>query len=159
MDIVFTCDQCKQELSVEDSAAGVEIECPSCSNRLVVPGAAAAPAEALNPMASSAAARAEQPHFKVPTYDKPPPTAAIEKPLVPLEAAARHSDKQIRVKTLRHSDHVEVGKDLFDDHVTQFLQKVGEPNIISVLPITYTHLDMATRQWITDYGVLVVHRG
>lgn len=143
---------------MEEAAAGVEIECPSCSHRLVVPAAPPQP-ETLNPMASSAAARAEQPHFKVPTYDKAPPAAAIEKPLVPLEAAAKHSDKTIRVKTLRHSDHIEVGKDLFDDHVTLILQKMGEANIVSINPITYTHLDMATRQWVTDYGVLVVYRG
>jgi DNA-directed RNA polymerase subunit RPC12/RpoP len=158
MDIVFTCEHCKQELSVEEAAAGLEIECPSCGNRLVVPPAPPRP-EALNPMATSAAARAEQPHFKVPTYEKAPPAAAIEKPLAPLEAAAKHTDKQIRIRTLRHSDHIEVGKDLFDEHVSQILQKIGEPNIVSINPITYTHLDMATRQWITDYGVLLVYRG
>ena len=163
MDIVFTCEKCNQELSVDESAAGMEIECPSCGQRLNVPGSppplAPAASGALNPMASSAAARAEQPHFKVPNYDKAPPTAAIEKALIPLEAAAKITDKQIRVRTLRHSDHVEVGKDLFDDHVSIILQKIGEPNIISISPIAYTHLDLATRQWITDYGVIVVYRG
>jgi DNA-directed RNA polymerase subunit RPC12/RpoP len=161
MDIIFNCSKCSQELSVDASAAGAEIECPSCGNPLTVPAAPPQP-EQLNPMASSAAARAEQPHFKVPTYDKAPPPAAaatIEKPLAPLEAAARHSDKLIKVKTLRHSDHIEVGKDLFDDHVTQILQKIGESNIISITPIAYTHLDLATRAWVTDYGVLVVYRG
>lgn len=159
MDIVFKCNHCGQELSVEDAAAGVEIECPSCSNRIMVPAAPPRP-EVLNPMATSAAARAEQPHFKVPTYDKPQaPAAEIEKPLAPLEAAAKHTDKQIRVKTLRHSDHIEVGKDLFDDHVSSILQKIGEQNIISITPVVYTHMDLATRQWISDYGVFVVYRG
>ena len=160
MDIVFKCSHCDQELSVEDSAVGAEIECPSCNNRITVPDAAPRQ-ENINPMATSAAARAEQPHFKVPTYDKTPPaaTAAIEKPLAPLEAAAKHTDKQIRVKTLRHTDHIEVGKDLFDDHVSTILQKIGEQNIISITPISYTHMDMATRAWSTDYGVMVVYRG
>jgi len=157
MDIAFKCSHCDQELTVDASAAGAEIECPSCNNKLVVP-AAAAKAD-LNPMHSSAAARAEQPHFKVPTYEKPPPAAEIEKPLVPLEAAAKHTDKQIKVKTIRHSDHIEVGKDLFDDHVTQILQKIGETNIISITTLAYTHMDLATRAWITDYGVMVVYRG
>ncbi len=157
MDIVFKCTKCEQELSVDASAAGVEIQCPTCNAALVVP--AAPPQGNLNPMATSAAARGEQPHFKVPTYDTPPPPApTIEKPLVPLEAAARHTDKLIKVKTLRHSDHVEVGKDLFDDHVSLFLQKVGETNIISISPIAYTHMDLATRAWVTDYAVLVVYR-
>ena len=162
MDIVFKCSHCDQELSVEDSAAGAEIECPSCNNRITVPAPEAAPRqEVLNPMATSASARAEQPHFKVPTYEKAPPAAnaTIEKPLQPLEAAAKTTDKQIRVKTLRHSDHIEVGKDLFDDHVSTILQKIGEQNIISITPVVYTHMDLATRQWISDYGVFVVYRG
>lgn len=160
MDIIFKCTQCDQELSVEDSGAGAEIECPSCGTRLTVPAALPpAQAGALNPMASSAAARAEQPHFKVPTYDKAPPPAAIEKPLAPLDVAARQTDKQIKVRTVRHTDHVEVGKDLFDEHVSQILQKIGELNIISISPITYTHMDLATRAWVTDYGVIVVYRG
>jgi DNA-directed RNA polymerase subunit RPC12/RpoP len=160
MDIVFKCSHCDQELSVDASAAGVEIECPSCGNKLNVPAALPPRQDVLNPMATSAAARAEQPHFKVPTYDKTPaPVAAIEKPLAPLEAAAKQSDKLIRVKTLRHSDHIEVGKDLFDDHVSQALQKIGETNIISITPIAYTHMDLATRAWVTDYGVMVVYRG
>ena len=158
MDIVFKCSNCDQELSVEDSAAGAEIECPSCNTRIMVP-AAPPRQENINPMATSAAARAEQPHFKVPTYDKAPVAAEIEKPLAPLEAAAKHTDKQIRVRTLRHTDHIEVGKDLFDDHVSSILQKIGEQNIISITPISYTHMDMATRAWITDYGVMVVYRG
>jgi DNA-directed RNA polymerase subunit RPC12/RpoP len=160
MDIVFKCSHCDQELSVDASAAGAEIECPSCNNRITVPAPPpTGQPEDLNPMHSSAAARAEQPHFKVPTYEKAPPAAAIEKPLVPLDAAARHSDKQIKVRTVRHSDHVEVGKDLFDDHVTQILQKIGEPNIISITTLAYTHMDLATRAWVTDYGVLIVYRG
>ena len=164
MDIIFKCTSCDQELSVDASAAGAEIECPSCNTKLTVPAAPAAPpapppAHDINPMHSSAAARAEQPHFKVPTYDKAPPAAAIEKAHVPLEIAAKQTDKIIRVKTMRHSDHVEVGHDLFDDHVTQFLQKVGETNIISITTIAYTHQDLATRAWVTDFGVMVVFRG
>jgi DNA-directed RNA polymerase subunit RPC12/RpoP len=158
MDIVFKCTSCDQELSVDAAAAGVEIQCPTCSTALIVPPAPRQ--EVLNPMATSAAARGEQPHFKVPTYDKPPaPAPTIEKPLAPLEVAAKHSDKQIRVKTLRHSDHIEVGKDLFDEHVSQFLQKIGESNIINISPVVYTHMDLATRAWVTDYAVLVVYRG
>lgn len=157
MDIVFKCEHCQQELSVDESGAGVQIECPACSQAIVVP---AAPEAIINPISMSAAAREER-HFKVPTYDKaaPPVAAKIEKPLTPLEVAARESDKKLRVKTLRHSDHVEVGKDVFDDSVTKFLQQVGEVNVVSISPIVYTHMELASRQWITDYGVLVVYKG
>ena len=38
MDIHFGCEQCGQRLSVEEEAAGQTIECPSCGDRLTVPG-------------------------------------------------------------------------------------------------------------------------
>jgi hypothetical protein len=39
------------------------------------------------------------------------------------------------------------------------LQKVGEPNIVSIQPFVYTHMELASRQWISDYGILVVYKG
>ena len=157
MDIVFKCEHCQQELSVDESGGGVQIECPACGQAIVVPPA---PDRIINPISVSAGAREEK-HFKVPTYDKTPPPAAakIEKPLTPLEVAAKESDKKLRVKTMRHSDHVEVGKDVFDDSVTKFLQQIGEANVVSISPIVYTHMELASRQWITDYGVMIVYRG
>jgi len=65
----------------------------------------------------------------------------------------------MRIKTIRHSDCVEVGKDHFDEVVTKFLEKIGEPNVVSVTTFNYTHMDLATRDWVTDYGVLVIYRG
>jgi hypothetical protein len=96
----------------------------------------------------------------VPTYDTAQPAAAIiAKPNKPLDVAAKESDKKIRVKTIRHSDHIEVGRDLFDDHVSEFLQKVGDTNIVSIQPFVYTHMELASRQWISDYGILIVYKG
>lgn len=159
MEIIFKCEHCDQELSVDEAGAGVQIECPSCHNAIVVPSAEGATVVVPPPPASQQAPKGEK-QFKVPTYDKaPPPVATIEKPLVPLEAAARETDKKLRVKTIRHSDHIEVGKDLFDDHVSQILQKIGEPNIVSITPIVYTHMELSSRQFISDYGVMIVYRG
>lgn len=157
MDIVFKCEHCNQELSVDESGAGVEIQCPSCGQSIVVP----APPQPL----PSGEARSpllpprEEKHFKVPTYEKAPPVATIGKPNKPLDVAAKETDKKIRVKTIRHSDHIEVGRDLFDDHVSELLQKIGETNIISVQPFVYTHMELASRQWISDYGIMIVYRG
>ena len=53
---------------------------------------------------------------------------------------------------------MEVGKDHFDQFVTDFLSDVGESNIISVNPINYTHVDMGSRQILTDYGVMIVYK-
>jgi hypothetical protein len=111
----------------------------------------------VNPIASSAAAKVEM-HLRVPVHQTPT-ASLIEKPLAPLEFAAKESDKKIRVKTIRHTDCVEVGHDKFDETLTNFLAKVGESNIISLTTISYTHLDIGTQKLLTDYGVLIVFRG
>ena len=160
MDINFKCRHCEQDLSVDESAAGSEIQCPSCGGQISIPtveaaaaAAAAAPPRPANP--SNAAAKEEK-HFKVPIHE----TAAeslITKPSRPLEAAAKDGVK-IVVKCFRHSDSVEVGKDHFDEVVTAFLNKIGEDHIIKMDTFNYTHQELATRQWVTDYGILVVYR-
>lgn len=166
MDINFKCRHCDQDLSVDESAAGSEIQCPSCAGHITIPASQHAPAAAavgvpagppkpVNPMASSAAAK-EDKHFKVPIHD----TAAeslIAKPARPLDAAAKEG-VSILVKCFRHSDCVEVGKDHFDEVVTAFLNKIGESHIIKIDTFNYTHQELATRQFVTDYGIIVVYR-
>jgi hypothetical protein len=106
---------------------------------------------------ASSAARKEEKHFSVPVHDQPT-ESLITKPLAPLDVAAKEAIK-LRVKTIRHSDCVEVGKDHFDEVVTKFLEKIGETHLVSITPITYMHQDLASRHWIDDYGVLLVYRG
>lgn len=184
MDIIFECPHCKTELSIDEVGAGSEIECPTCSRTVMVPSedtsthagarpvSEAAPAapepetpppgvlgsgKVMNAMATSAGAK-EFKHFVVPVHEGPS-EMLIAKPLTTLEVAAKETDRQMRVKSFRHSDHVEVGKDHFDEHVCQWLGKVGEANIISISPFAYTHQDLASRAWITDYGLVIVYRG
>ena len=168
MDIIFNCPKCEQELAVDSSGAGSEITCPSCGEKIVIPQAAAPAgyagppgahdsAHPINPIASSAAAKVEL-HLKVPVRSRPS-EALIEKPRAPLEVAARESDKKMRVHTIRHTDCIEVGRDKFDEVVTNFLVKVGEANVISINPLTYTHLDIGTQKLMTDYAVMIVYRG
>ena len=71
MDVIFNCPKCDQELAVDSSGAGSEINCPSCGEAIVIPaperntlrpGADHIPgpprmeANPVNPIASSAAA-------------------------------------------------------------------------------------------------------
>ena len=150
MDIDFKCPHCGQDLSVDAAGAGTEIECPACHENISIPQPSGGPPETPPPAK-------EEKHFSVPVRT----TAAeslIAKPLPSLEVAAKEGVK-LRVKTMRHSDSVEVGKDHFDEHVTRFLDKIGEANVVSITPLTYTHLDLGTRDWVTDYGVLIVFRG
>jgi ribosomal protein S27E len=36
MDIVFNCPNCEQELAVDQSGAGSQIECPSCGETITI---------------------------------------------------------------------------------------------------------------------------
>ena len=172
MDVIFNCPHCEQELEVDSGGAGQSIECPSCGETIVIPApdsarTKSAPLPALPPktgggpvmssIASSAAAKEEK-HFSVPVRDVPT-EQLIEKPLPPLEVAALESDKKVRVKTIRHTDCVEVGHDRFDEIVTSFLGKIGETNIVSINTLAYSHLDVGTQKLITDYGVMIVYKG
>jgi DNA-directed RNA polymerase subunit RPC12/RpoP len=164
MDTIFNCSQCDQELSVEASASGSEIECPTCGARIIVPAAAPAPVPealasgggVLNTIKTSAAAREEH-HFSVPVHEQHLAEQLIQKPSVPLDAAARETYK-LKVKTFRRIDCVEVGHDRFDEIVSSFLNKVGEDKIVSVTPLTYTYLDIGSQKLLTDFGILLIHR-
>src|SRR5271170_2802455 len=167
MDIIFDCPHCDQELAVDSSGAGTEIECPSCGETIMIPRestkSASAPAEMPAPslapsaIASSAAAKVTM-HLKVPVHDKPG-ESLIKKSAVPLEAVAKGADKKIRVHTIRRASCIEAGHDKFDEVVTRFLNEVGEANIIGVHTISYTYFDVGTQKILSDYGVLVVYRG
>jgi DNA-directed RNA polymerase subunit RPC12/RpoP len=159
MDVIFNCQHCNQELSVDSSGAGSEIECPSCGGRIVIPqegGDAPREPRIVNAMAASAAAKEEK-HFSVPVHEKRA-ESLITKPLPPLEVAAKEAI-QLHVKTIRHSDCIEVGHDRFDEIVTKFLGKIGEAHLVSITALTYTHQELASRAWITDYGVMIVYKG
>jgi ribosomal protein S27E len=179
MDIIFNCPHCEQELEVDASGAGSEIECPSCEETITIPEPGTkgtrtngtesprglptfggTPAEGMNPanpIATSAAAKVEM-HLKVPV--RKTTDSLIAKPkIATLEGAAKNVDKVMRVKTIRHTDCIEVGHDKFDEFVTNFLQKIGETNVISLTPLTYTHVDIGSQKILTDYAVMVVYKG
>lgn len=169
MDIVFDCPHCEQELAVDSSGAGSEIECPSCQESIQIPPqskktkAAAVPAETHSPspipsaINSSAAARVEK-HLKVPVRSTPG-EPLILKPQPPLQAVARGAGRQILSHTIRRATCVESGHDKFDEVVSKFLNEVGEPNIIATHSVSYTHLDISSQKLLNDYGLLVIYRG
>ncbi len=167
MDIIFNCPHCEQEMAVDSSGAGSEIQCPACGQKITIPSAATPPPppaevaggahQGTHSIASSAAAKVEM-HLKVPVRDKPG-EVLISKPKPPLEAMARGADKKTRVRTIRHAACVEAGHDKFDERVSEFLNEVGEANIVGVHTISYTHFDVGTQKILTDYGVLILFRG
>ena len=164
MDIVFNCPNCEQELAVDSSGAGTNIECPSCHETITIPSPNAPvepvpppPSLAASPISTSAAAKVEM-HLKVPVLDKSP-APLIAKPKPPLEAVVRGAGKKIISHTIKHAACIESGHDKFDEVVSKFLNEVGESNIIVMHTISYTHLDIGTQKMLSDYGLLVLYRG
>jgi len=158
MDITFKCPACEQELEADSSLSGTQIECPSCGESIVIPEPTPEQkAEALNPIATSAAAKEEK-HFSVPTRSGPA-EALIKKANKPLEVAAKETDRRMRIKTIRHCDCIELGKDHFDETVSETIQKIGEKYVMAIHPISYTHLDPVTQKLMDDYGVIIVFQG
>lgn len=172
MDLIFNCPKCDQELAVDAAGAGSELECPACNETILIPQAGSpgtrtgSPTDSLptaggvhptNPIASSAAAKVEM-HLKVPVRSTPT-ESLIEKPLKPLEVAAKETDRKLKSKTIRRIDCVEVGHDHFDEAVTRFIQKVGEEQIVEFIPVNYTYLDIGTQKLLADFGVMIIYRG
>ena len=170
MDIVFNCPNCEQELAVDQSGAGTQIECPSCGEPITIPAGSGKmttgslpvepPPAATGAGASintSAAAKVEL-HLKVPVHDKPA-ESLIGKPKPPLEVVQKGAGKRLRVRTIRRAACIENGHDLFDDKVSTFLQEVGEGSIVATHVVVYEQFDVGVQKIMTDYGLLVIYRG
>ncbi len=158
MDIVFKCGQCKQELEVDAAAAGQQITCPSCNQVISIPAPEASNIRMSASASSSNASIREEKHFAVPVSERPV-EPLIKKPLPPLDASAKDGPRQMRIKTLRHSDCKEVGHDNFDKMATELVQGIGEEYIVSINTFTYTFIDIGTQKLITDFGILIVFKG
>jgi hypothetical protein len=65
----------------------------------------------------------------------------------------------LRIKTIRHGDCREVGHDAFDERVTEILNQIGESNIVSVNTINYSYVDLASKQQLNDFGVVIIYKG
>ncbi|HEY1661980.1 MAG TPA: hypothetical protein VGI03_06135 [Verrucomicrobiae bacterium] len=169
MEIIFDCPRCGQELSVDATGAGQEIECPTCAETIVIPEESTKAAPTTEPvapeaatlapsaMASSAAAKVQL-HLKVPVHSTPT-ASLIQKSAVPLDAIAKGADKKIRIRTMRHDKCIENGHDKFDEMVSKVLQDIGEPNLLGTHPISFEHFDVQTQKVMTDYGLVIIYRG
>jgi hypothetical protein len=164
MDITFSCPGCGVSLEVESEASGQQFDCPSCSRPVTVPAAPPAGAASAGSQSSPRPPTGPAPVLKadkryaVPVTQKPV-ESLIQKPNKSLEAVAKGQKPGLRVKTIRHSDCKEVGKDKFDDVVSDFFNDIGDANVVSITPINYSCVDVATQKLITDFGVMVVYRG
>ena len=159
MDIVFNCPHCGLSLEVDQDAAGQQFDCPTCQKSVTVPTAAAVPNQtALTGTAGPTPSPRDEKRMAVPSSQKPI-ESLIQKPNKSLELAAKESKTGMRVKTIRHSDCKEVGKDTFDEVVSDFLNKIGDQALVSITPINCSYLDIGTQKLLADFGVMVIYRG
>lgn len=160
MDFTFKCPHCQQELEVDISAAGTQVDCPACSRKMNVPVPDVSQLH-VAPHGTGGGGydhNRQEKHFVVPLRDGPA-EALIQKTAPTVEVAASEPEKKFRIKTFRRIDTMTVNKDHFDEVVSEFLQKVGQEYVISITPITYTYKDLATEHYVSDYGAMVVFRG
>ena len=173
MDIVFNCPHCSLEIEVDQEASGQEFDCPTCQKTLTVPDAQVPTAQPVDaqpvvPPSPMAAQTSPAPPSSVPSLGEKrmvvpvsPKSveSLIQKPNKSLDLAAKESKPGMRVKTIRHSDCKEVGKDKFDESVSDFLNSIGDQNIVTIHPITYSYFDIVSQKILTDFGVMVIYRG
>jgi len=117
------------------------------------PGQGGAPAPA-KPEAKPAAHAPEHKPLVVP-HHQGPQESLVKKAA---HGEEKHEEKKIRVKTIKRGSCVEVGHDLFDEKVTEFLNKVGRENIIHMSAIGYGAMD-STGHMLPDYGIMIVYNG
>ena len=169
MDIIFNCPNCEQELAVDQSGAGSDIECPNCAANITIPASSnpkvttgslppVPPPPAANITVATASAPKVELHLKVPMRDTPA-APLIEKPKSALDVLQKGAGKKLRVRTIRRASCVESGHDHFDERVGEFLQEVGETNLISTHTVTYEYFDVGVQKIVADYGLLVIFRG
>jgi Zn finger protein HypA/HybF involved in hydrogenase expression len=90
MDIRFECPQCKQPIKIDESAAGLQINCPGCQTALTIPSPAKAPQAVASQSGGSMQPakpggrtlprlRAEPEPTEAPAPELAPPVAALGK--------------------------------------------------------------------------------
>jgi DNA-directed RNA polymerase subunit RPC12/RpoP len=168
MDIIFNCPNCDQELAVDAEGSGSQINCPACGQRLTIPSPEKTttdslplvppPVNAPTGTQPAAAAPKKELRLKVPVRDTPG-EVLIGKAKPPLEAVQKGADKRLRIRTIRRASCIESGHDHFDERVSEFLQEVGEANLVGVHAVSYEYFDVGVQKVLIDYGLLIVFRG
>lgn len=170
MDTSFNCPKCKLHITADECVVGEEIECPDCNEKFHVPPpqkpkpvpvvvkrpvpAAPEPPPAKPEPPAPAAHTPEHKPLSVPHHHGP------QESLLKKTAHTEHKDEppKIRCKTIKRGSCVEVGHDLFDEKVTEFLNKIGQENIIHMGTVSYGAMD-STGHMLPDYGILIVYKG
>jgi len=148
MELNFNCPQCSQELTADETMLGVEIECPSCSETIMIEGEAA-PAEGYeqNFDAGSFDAGASEPRAPIAIPSSTASADMIKKPKAKRLEVAAKEEMEVLCKTILYSN---VGKDAerYDAAVAQAMVEIGRPHIISIHPVNPGE---------GDFGLMIIY--
>jgi DNA-directed RNA polymerase subunit RPC12/RpoP len=161
MDSSFNCPKCSLHITADECVVGEEIDCPECGEKFRVPPPEKAKpvpvvAKSATPVAAVAPATPAPEHKPLVVPHHHGPQESLVKKTA--HADQKHEEKKIRVKTIKRGACVEVGHCLFDEKVTDFLNKIGRENIIHISAIGYGAMD-STGHMLPDYGIMVVYYG
>ena len=166
MDMSFSCPKCGLHITADESVVGELIDCPDCGHGIRVPPPKKSKT---NPAAKSTRSVAGVTGKSTKSASQ----ALGHKPLTvphhhgPQESLLKHSHgpaaakdegPKIRVRCIKRSACEEVGHDHFDEVVTDFLNKVGQANIIHLSAISYGVMD-PTGHMLPDYGIMIIYKG
>lgn len=170
MDTSFSCPKCNLHITADECVVGEEIDCPDCGHKIRVPppkktrpgsSGTRSPASVTRNVSAAAKAAAKATSqamghkgLVVPQHHGP------QESLLKKAEAGERADgpPKIRVRCIKRSSCVEVGHDRFDEVVTEFLNKVGQANIIHLSAISYGVMD-PSGQMLPDYGIMVIYKG
>jgi len=172
MDVSFNCPKCGLHISADAEAVGELINCPECDVEFRIPpgrprqrpvpvdvkkstGPAGALVSAKGKTGPTGKASTHKP-LVVPHHTGP--QESLLKKAEPAAKANKGEPPKIRVRCIKRSTCVEVGHDRFDEVVTEFLNQVGQDNIIHMSPIAYGVVDASGRM-LPDYGIMVIYKG
>ena len=176
MDTVFNCPKCNLQISADESAVGVEIECPSCNAPQVIP-----PPKAPEPAADAPPPPPPAPAPEAAATPPPPPPEATPPPAPAPEPKKEHKGivlpqhapgsappiitkkgvsegPKARVKVFLHAACVVDGKNQFEEMVAEFLQKRPPEAAPVIHPISCGHVN-ENGQVVPDFGVMIFYKG
>ena len=156
-DLTFNCPLCGQNLTTDEGLSGSEIECPSCTKPIKIPSAGDENVQKVEaePTAPTVATEPEPKKLAVPEHGD-------GEILLKKESSKKEEeitgDGKICVKTIKRGDCIELGLDKFDESVNKFLEKFSREQIVSLLPLNYSHFDPTTQKYLPDYAALIVYQ-
>ncbi len=136
MELNFNCPQCHQELTADEAMLGVEIECPSCGEAILIEGEPAAEhagyEEHYDPGTLEGAPSEPRAPIAIPTSAAS--SDMIKKPKAKRLEVAAKEEMKVLCRTILYSS---VGKDAakYDEAVAQAMLEIGRPHIVSTHPV------------------------